>query len=237
MATELVDMFTPIEYPVLNAEERQIRLLTFRYNDRGQISGHFKVVSLNQPVKYTALSYVWGSESPDCHIWVNLRPFLVRPGLFAYPQLAAAEKTIGHGIFIDAICINQEDTVERSIQVALMGSLYEQAFEVTVWFGEESHWLPELVDTSPAILDPAVLRSCLLREATDNLTAQDTLAITAIVRVYLLDHAYWDRVWTAQEFMLPNQLVLRLGLLKFDVASWPLGVSENESVAVEQRFA
>ncbi|KAK3645102.1 hypothetical protein LTR56_002680 [Elasticomyces elasticus] len=211
---------TTIDYPVLNAKEREIRLLTVKFNERREIHGYFTVISLKQPVKYTALSYVWGSEPPECIIWIEYRPFGVRPGLFAYLQLAATEETVGQGIFIDAICINQMSVTEKGSQIALMGSLYEQAYEVTVWFGDGSSWLSQLVEKYPAIVDPAVLRSCLLREATEHLTAQDALDISAAIGGKVISHEYWGRVWTAQEFVLPNELVLRLGILRFDFATW-----------------
>lgn len=36
---------------------------------------------------------------------------------------------------VDAICINQEDILERSEQVAKMGLIYEKASSVLVWLG------------------------------------------------------------------------------------------------------
>ncbi|KAK5721125.1 hypothetical protein LTR15_007089 [Elasticomyces elasticus] len=204
---------------VLDAERRQIRLLTFEFNERKEIQGRFKVVSLNQPPRYTALSYLWGSEPPDRVIWIDSRPFLVRPGLFAYIELAT-EGTIGQGIFIDAICINQDNAAEKTSQIALMGSLYTLAFEVTVWFGDGSPWLPSLVQQYPAIVDPVVLRSCLLKGSTEDLTAQDVGKIGMTVWYYLVENVYWSRLWTAQEFVVSNELVFRIGRLKLNVRSW-----------------
>ncbi|KKY28420.1 putative ankyrin and het domain protein [Phaeomoniella chlamydospora] len=40
-------------------------------------------------------------------------------------------------IWVDAICINQEDNIEKSAQVALMGKIYQSAKSVTVWLGRE----------------------------------------------------------------------------------------------------
>ncbi|KAK5715789.1 hypothetical protein LTR17_016620 [Elasticomyces elasticus] len=212
-------MSTTIEYPILNAEEREIRVLTFVKDDRGQILGHFSVVSLNQPVHYIALSYLWGTESPDCQIWIDGRPFWVRPGLFAYLRIAAAEDSLGHGVFIDAICINQMDVAEKNSQIALMGSLYERACLVTVWFGDEGSWVPALVEKYPAIQDPAVLRSCLMREPPEPLTVQDAQEVRTTVHNHLVYHVYWSRVWTAQEYLLPDQLKMRAGVLIVDPQS------------------
>ena len=40
-------------------------------------------------------------------------------------------------IFIDALCINQDDSLERSGQVNLMGAVYSNAEEVVAWLGIE----------------------------------------------------------------------------------------------------
>lgn len=39
-------------------------------------------------------------------------------------------------VFVDAICINQHDTSERSSQVSMMGDVYRSAAEVWAWLGE-----------------------------------------------------------------------------------------------------
>jgi hypothetical protein len=40
-------------------------------------------------------------------------------------------------VWIDSICINQEDTDERNYQVALMCTIYSGAVECLVWIGED----------------------------------------------------------------------------------------------------
>jgi hypothetical protein len=42
--------------------------------------------------------------------------------------------------WIDAICINQKDDVERSAQVAMMRSIYSSAFRTVVYFGPEDEF-------------------------------------------------------------------------------------------------
>lgn len=49
---------------------------------------------------------------------------------------ALREPTNDRLIWVDALCINQANYDERSQQVQLMGSIYEQAARVIVWLGE-----------------------------------------------------------------------------------------------------
>lgn len=41
-------------------------------------------------------------------------------------------------LWVDAICINQQDDVEKTSQVAAMGNIYESAARSIVWLGQES---------------------------------------------------------------------------------------------------
>ncbi|GAA84330.1 HET domain protein [Aspergillus luchuensis IFO 4308] len=63
---------------------------------------------------YEALSYVWGSQT-----LIHLR-----------------DNQLERILWIDAICINQEDDDEKSEQIPLMRSIYAQADRVIVWLGE-----------------------------------------------------------------------------------------------------
>ncbi|KAL9584240.1 MAG: hypothetical protein Q9212_002244 [Teloschistes hypoglaucus] len=48
-------------------------------------------------------------------------------------------------LWIDAICINQQNFAERGAQVAMMGSIYANASQVLVWLG------PENIDSALAV--------------------------------------------------------------------------------------
>jgi hypothetical protein len=101
-------------------------------------------------VKYTALSYCWGDQSkkvPICLSDTNdLRPvdnlplFWVTENLYdALVQLRRSHHQLPgddrHALWIDAICINQEDFDERNEQVRRMGEIYEKATRINIWLG------------------------------------------------------------------------------------------------------
>ncbi|KAK4160235.1 heterokaryon incompatibility protein-domain-containing protein [Cladorrhinum sp. PSN259] len=101
-------------------------------------------------VAFHALSYFWG-DSPDCvAIWLESGGEADRSkGLFAISR--TVERAIRRirtleaplRIWIDAVCINQEDLEERRQQVTLMGQIYSCAEMVHVWLDEEIHGLEE----------------------------------------------------------------------------------------------
>jgi hypothetical protein len=87
--------------------------------------------------EYEALSYAWGDRhrtyliresNSEVHITQNLHEALLRLRLKDQPRT----------IWVDAICINQDDGIEKGIQVQMMQQIYANALQVIVWLGEES---------------------------------------------------------------------------------------------------
>lgn len=95
--------------------------------------------SPDAPSYYEALSYAWGSPETTEKIMVKLPngQFQVLP---VTENLAAALGYLRYSdesrtLWIDAICINQQDVSERSEQVTKMPSVYRLAARVVVWLG------------------------------------------------------------------------------------------------------
>ncbi|KAF1358898.1 HET-domain-containing protein, partial [Lizonia empirigonia] len=83
---------------------------------------------------YDAVSYVWGDPGFTQVITINGQYFRVRMNLWRV-LLRLREEGYAGLLWIDAICINQEDVAERGWQVALMGRIYQNAQNVHAWLG------------------------------------------------------------------------------------------------------
>lgn len=87
--------------------------------------------------KYEALSYTWGSEGHGDFIYSGTSRLSVRTNLASalrHLRYEDRERTM----WIDAVCINQNDNEERSKQVARMADIFEFANRVIVWLGPEA---------------------------------------------------------------------------------------------------
>ncbi|KAH9207808.1 heterokaryon incompatibility protein-domain-containing protein, partial [Leptodontidium sp. 2 PMI_412] len=114
---------------------RSIRLLAILPGVDDPIRCELSVVDLETAPPYEALSYVWGTPDPTLDILCNGKAIPVGPNLYS----ALRHLRGGYGtriIWIDAICINQADSDERSKQVLFMNAIYRKAQHVTVWLGE-----------------------------------------------------------------------------------------------------
>lgn len=83
---------------------------------------------------YSALSYPWGDRSRPKTIILNSYTFAVMRNL--YDALLHIRDIISQGfLWIDALCINQWTTREKTHQVSQLKSIYTGAREVLSWLG------------------------------------------------------------------------------------------------------
>lgn len=130
-----------------------IRLLKIRQSSPTQPDPlHLEIYTYeiaSAPV-YQAISYVWGRPSTDdryrmlCHDMIDEHKsgpaevlgsghFQLTPNL--HEALPFILKHYDGLIWIDAVCINQQDEEEKARVVAQMHEYYSQAQEVLIWYG------------------------------------------------------------------------------------------------------
>lgn len=139
---------------------------------------------------FEALSYTWGAEWSTRNVIINGEARPVKKNLEAFlRQRREAETAVT--LWIDALCINQEDEEEKSRQVPKMSSIYVTANAVTVWLGSAD-------DDSDIAMK--VLRELGSGSPYDKMTTLDRREIDALNR--LLNRPWWNRVWVIQEIVM-----------------------------------
>ncbi|KAE8441369.1 hypothetical protein EG329_005472 [Mollisiaceae sp. DMI_Dod_QoI] len=202
-------------YSPLDSHGREIRLVTIKAGLRSEeIQCRLTHVSLDTFPDFEALSYVWGNPNNRTSILLNGQQFSATHNLgLALKYLSST--TEDRVIWIDAICINQNDLDERSSQVQLMRDIYSSASLVVSWLGEE--------DTEGR----AALASWLVSEAaknnfslgwiTESILEEDKNNFMrrcfAILGAHLHNQTweYWTRTWITQEIALTQDGVLQCG--------------------------
>jgi hypothetical protein len=89
--------------------------------------------TINHP--YEALSYVWGSEDTPQSIIIDDQELAITQNLYTV-LLRLRNRDIPRIIWVDAVCINQEDGEEKERQIQFMPAVYAKASRVIVWLGE-----------------------------------------------------------------------------------------------------
>ncbi|KAK4654105.1 hypothetical protein QC762_0062110 [Podospora pseudocomata] len=125
-----------LQYEHLDQQDHSIRLLRLlpgRWLDN--IYCELQTVSLDDSPAYHALSYVWGNPQDTGLITVDGSPFQATKNLIT--ALRRLRSSIDVKVFwVDAVCINQLDTNEKTSQLGLMARIYKSAADVQVFLGE-----------------------------------------------------------------------------------------------------
>ncbi|KAI0142307.1 HET-domain-containing protein [Hypoxylon sp. NC0597] len=127
-------------------------LYRYRYNSL-PVSGWFRVLviepsddpensmscklrhyPISAGIGYDALSYTWGDEEPECQIFIDEKIFWIRKNLYTALQVIRRKEN-ELLLWVDAICINQDDEIERDYQVRQMNDIFAKARLVRVWLG------------------------------------------------------------------------------------------------------
>ncbi|KAF4958299.1 hypothetical protein FGADI_2465 [Fusarium gaditjirri] len=129
---------TSFKYKPISLAGSAFRLLRLLKGDNDPIQCQLfesKLASPEYVRDYAALSYTWGSASRPCDIMINGSKMTVTKNAYlALRDLRHKEKD--RVLWIDALCIDQNNDVERGQQVQQMGSIYSEAERVIIWLGE-----------------------------------------------------------------------------------------------------
>lgn len=91
-------------------------------------------ISLDSPPSYEALSYTWGGQELDRPLRCHGKELKITKNCeIALLRLRRPSK---RRLWIDSICIDQNNIEEKNAQIPLMGEVYGRAERVLVWLGE-----------------------------------------------------------------------------------------------------
>jgi ankyrin repeat protein len=146
------------KYEPIDLKECTFRLLRLFKGDHGPIQCdlfHASLYDTENAMEYEALSYTWGGTNKPLEIEINKRRMPVTENLF----LALHDMRYLHQdriLWIDAICVDQENPQERGHQVQQMGSIYKGAERVVIWLGKATFWTDIAFEYMQALEQQAV---------------------------------------------------------------------------------
>jgi hypothetical protein len=188
---------TPYQYGRLESP-RHIRLL--RLNKRSfftEPSCELIHVSLDDAPYFEAISYTWGPKDPSIPIMVDGSQILVTA---AVDELLFYRRSISHSklFWIDAICINQSDMVEKGEQLPLMTEIYQRASRVLVWLGapESSRDTRIVRKMVRALAWPRFMLPSFTNFVRNAFPSEEE-AYVAVGRLF--SHPWFERIWVVQE--------------------------------------
>lgn len=209
---DAADTELPFCYEPLNAGTHSTRLLTIQRStaQSSELSCKLIEVRFGDKPRYEALSYTWGDTAEKLPVLVNGQQFLVGRNLYD-----ALHYLRNHGrkcaMWIDAICINQDDVAERNGQLRIMHHIYSRATTVMVWLGQEYAKYDNLMVSVDVRQDEELKLDS--KEAKEVGLLQ--LKESDLVRDLCKDK-YWQRLWIVQEIGQAEHIEVCFG------ASYPM---------------
>ena len=199
MSTNLAQ-HTVYRAQALDATRQQIRLIQLEKNtsSKHQPRCTIQAFDLASAPKYIALSYTWGPPDPSYRILIDNQTFKVRENLYNFLctfQTGSAIRTDVTYMYVDQICIDQENLQERNSQVRLMSDIYTGASLVLVWLGN----------------DPKDVKAAHDFEDNDIESADGEYGLPLGNLKIVLSNAYFERVWIVQEVSLASEIRILIG--------------------------
>ncbi|TVY82840.1 Heterokaryon incompatibility protein 6 OR allele [Lachnellula suecica] len=200
-----VEEFVHISLQPNTPECHPIRLLYLEPSEHyyAPVRCKLEEVNLLHGYKFKALSYAWGDPSITLPILVRGKHFVVTANCHA--ALLRLREIGELWVWIDAICINQLDNDEKSVQIGMMADVYYDASEVIIWLGrKEDERTPGDEETETLALE-LIDQLCELGKDSNfaeylALTEGEDNAGKKFEAFYSLQkHRWFKRLWVLQE--------------------------------------
>jgi hypothetical protein len=121
---------TSFTYDPLNGD--QIRLLTVDRLTRESAQCQLRTYSRSLAPEYDAITYCWGEDTTLATITCNGSNLRIRRSLFKSLKFLCHRKPPYRPLWIDAICLNQDDNEEKAVEVPAIHKMFANATRTIV---------------------------------------------------------------------------------------------------------
>lgn len=189
-------------YVPFRDSETQIRLVRLCPDSR-RLSGTLETWDRDSAPPFNAISYVWGFPLPQKTIYINGKPFPVGRNCHYALYQARLHHPVSY-VWVDAICVNQQDLEEKAAQVASMGVLYGMASRVLACVGladANSDILCSVLEDPDAALQNVPLHESYPYSMDIWAAVKDEASTVTICNAFteFSHRPYFNRVWIIQE--------------------------------------
>ena len=166
----------------------------------------------NTDIQYEALSWCWGTEGKTSYI--SIRKGQKTYAKYVSPNLFAALRALRYNqrnryLWVDAICIDQDNLNEKNHQVEMMAEIYGNATRVCIWLGDST-------STSQVALR-YIKKEVLQLQNFDDLCESPEASSKWRALLELMQRPWFSRRWVVQEIALARRAVIYCGT---DKISW-----------------
>lgn len=242
----------PAYYQKLDLARQQIRVLEIEAGqfDDPIICGMKTLFLLDEDhMEYSTLSYCWGSLTETSTLKLRPSDDTQREASSEYDVIVTStlHDALRHlrpengsplVLWVDFVCINQNDLDERASQVAIMTYIYSSAIRVHIWLGpssEESAYCFRFIQRIIQRADAVPFKANRTDEEIDHLHEPGKFHdnIPFVDKWRKCDFAWFKRTWVLQEVANANLAVVHCGR---DSLPWPVILRLSECIIAAKRL-
>ena len=222
MDLELKYQFSPLAHP---CNTRPLQLQPASYYNDGLRATMIEVSLSEQSPIYDAVSYTWGDQTPFNTIDFDGSQLVISKNVSELLRhFRSSSET--HCLWLDSVCIDQENEAEKGPQVYMMDAVYTRAKAVRIWVGPDegfagramscatklaeehgshlktyasrSKWMPP-----PCFLEDVEISASTLERIVQLASSEDLVA--------LCTRDWFTRLWIIQEVALAKEPIVYCG--------------------------
>lgn len=194
--------------------------------------------------EYVALSYTWASVSDtSLHLTRDALSTFYKPGAIGGSNLFVDAMYLCHSIgqrylWIDKLCIIQDDHIDKAAQIGEMGNIYHLATLTIVALTEVNRGLPGSNVHNPRLSNLAYSRNAASWQLQPtNFVNESTGRAIPPFLDKLVDTSIWDsRGWTCQEKRLSRRLLFVTDQHVYTCCSGLISESRSNSVSSYRNY-
>lgn len=191
----------------------ECEMFTIEFSDR------YEPQFEDRPIEYEALSWSWGNDVPQYGIVVieGQERYKLRVKRELALALKYLRKTNKERIlWIDAVCIDQNNFNERNHQVQMMAMIYTRAKKVCIWLGEDDD------NTNMAI--HFIIHQIMHLDRFDSICKDEKNTDNWQALLALMQRRWFRRRWVVQEVALSRRAKVYCGVAKISWTDFAVAV-------------
>ncbi|EXF74697.1 HET domain-containing protein [Colletotrichum fioriniae PJ7] len=162
---------------------------------------------------FEAVSYTWGDAPPSCQLMIEgAFSFDISPTVDSLLR-ALRQPSTTRSLWIDAICLNQQDAGEKAQQLPRMGRIYKGTKEVHIWLGDPDDKTAAIFSAIRMMqMIPDTKQVKVMADATLKITENQLGADHILHLKRFLSRPWFSRRWIIQEACLAKEAKVHCGI-------------------------